>query len=125
MMIDSANVRHVRREIIQALSHFPSGGWGIEDMPCHPDLLQETSIRIFEIQIRNTIAAACEGGGAAMFHAEQGRFVAALVEPIDQIEEVRFRAAKRIIVLVAIQDAHGRPPSGKYVTESDRQNWKS
>ncbi len=48
-----------------------------------------------------------------MVHAEQSGFLAAPIHLVDEVEEVRFSAAKRIVVLVAIQDAHGHPPIGE------------
>src|SRR5271154_1431415 len=59
--------------------------------------------------MRNAITATRECRTTAVIHAEQGGFLAALVHPADEIKKVRFSAAKRIVVLVAIQNAHGLP----------------
>src|SRR5271167_936544 len=58
----------------------------------------------------NAITATGKGGGTAVAHAKQSGFLAALIHPVDEVEEVSFRPAKRIIVLVAIEDAHGHRP---------------
>ena len=52
-------------------------------MPRHLDLLEEPSVRILKIKIRNAIATSSEGRGVSMVHAEQGSFMAAVIQPID------------------------------------------
>src|SRR5271157_1202178 len=79
-------------------------------MRCHAGLLQQTSIGVLKVSTRNPVATAREGRGMAVVHAEEGGGVAALVHLADQLEEVRFGAAKRIVIFVAIKDAHGRRP---------------
>src|SRR5450759_1840026 len=79
----------------------------------HLNLLQETGVGILEVQMRNAVTASGESGSAAVVHTEQSGFLAALIHLVDEVEEVRFGAAKRIVVLVAIQDAHGHPPIGE------------
>src|ERR1700681_804739 len=100
MVVDSANVRDIRRKIFQTTSHGLAGGARIEGVRRHPDLLYETSVLVFEIDIGNAIAAARERRSVPMIHCEQSSFVAARVQPVDQIEEIDLRAAKRIIVFV-------------------------
>src|SRR5258708_34293968 len=63
--------------------------------------------------MRDAITTARESRGTAVVHAEQSGFLAALIHPVDEVEEVRFSTAKRIVEFVAIQDAHGLPPIGK------------
>src|ERR1039458_891193 len=82
-------------------------------MSCHFDLLQKTSVRIFEVNVRYAITTPRKRRSTAVVHAEQSGFLATLVHLVDEVEEVGFRAAKRIVVLVAIQDAHGHPPIGE------------
>src|SRR5271156_887989 len=79
----------------------------------HPDFLQETGVWILEVDMRNAIAAAGESRTTAVVHAEQRRLLAALIHLADEVEKVCFRAAKWIVVLVAIQDAHGYLPIEK------------
>src|SRR5450755_2707426 len=76
----------------------------------HPDFFQEAGLWVLEVDMRNAIAAARESRCLAMIHAEQGSFLAALIHPLNEFEEVSFRAAKRIVVLVAIEDAHDHRP---------------
>src|SRR5271155_4295159 len=87
----------------------------------HPDLLEQSSFRILEIDMRYSISATCERRGAAVVHTEESGFLAAFIHAADQIEEVGFSSAKRIVVLVAIQDAHGLRPIEKYEIEIGRQ----
>src|ERR1700675_1735736 len=79
----------------------------------HFNLLQEPGIWILEVNMRNAITAARESRGAAVVHAEKSSLLAALIHLVDEVEEVRFSAAERIVELVAIQDAHAYPPIGK------------
>src|ERR1700721_1494279 len=68
----------------------------------HLDLLNEASFGVLEINIWNAVTATGESRSAAMIHAKQGGLVTTLVHLLDQFEEIRFTAAKRIIVFVAI-----------------------
>src|SRR5258706_2873153 len=63
--------------------------------------------------MRNAITAARESRSTAVVHAEKSGFLAALIHLMDEVEEVRFSAAKRIVEFVAIQDAHDYRPVGK------------
>ncbi len=121
VVVDAANVRQIGREVSQTTAHRAPSRWGIEGMRRHLNLLQETSVWILEVDTRNAITAAGERGSTAVVHAEQRRFLAALIHLVDEVEEVRFGAAKRIVVLVAIEDAHGYLPVGKRGPGIDRQ----
>src|SRR5258708_13717008 len=79
----------------------------------HFQLLQEPGVWIFEIDMRNAITTARESRSTAVVHAEKGGFLAALIHLMDEVEEIRFSAAKRIVEFVAIQDAHDHRPVGK------------
>src|SRR5579862_140266 len=87
----------------------------------HLDLLEQPSLGILEIDMRNSISATCERRGAAVVHAKESGFLAAFIHAADEVEEVSFSAAKRIVVLVAIQDAHGFRPIEKCEKEIGRQ----
>src|SRR5258707_15867508 len=73
--------------------------------------------------MRNAITAARESRSTAVVHAEKSGFLAALIHLVDEVEEVRFSAAKRIVEFVAIQDAHDQPPIGKCGPGIDPQKY--
>src|SRR5258708_19107586 len=79
----------------------------------HFQLLQEPGIWIFEVDMRNEITAARERRSMAVIHTEKCGLLAALIHLVDEVEEVCFSAAKRIVEFVAIQDAHGHRPVGR------------
>src|SRR5260370_34804572 len=63
--------------------------------------------------MRRSIGAACESWSGGVVDTEKSGLLAVLIHLVDEVEEVRFRTAKRIVEFVAIQDAHGQPPIGK------------
>src|SRR3979411_818085 len=63
--------------------------------------------------MRNAVTTARERRSAAVVDTEKSGPLTALIHLVDEVEEVRFSAAKRIVEFVAIQDAHGQPPIGK------------
>src|ERR1039458_7327267 len=121
MMIDASDVGQIRREVRDALANGAPGGWGIDGVRRHFHFLQKAGIGILEVLVRNAVTAAREGGRGTMVHAEERGFVTALIHPVNEVEEVGFRAAKWIAVLVAIQNAHGFRLTGGYGTGTFRQ----
>jgi len=73
---------------------------------CQPNFSEETRGRIFEIGVRNAIAAALESAGRAMSHAEESGLMSARIETPNQVKQIRFRSTKRKVVLVAKKDTH-------------------
>ena len=110
MVVDAAHVGDIGLEVGQATPHGPPGGERINRVRRHPDLLQQAGVGILEIDTRNPVAASGECRKAAVVHREQSGFVAALFHSVNEVKEIRFRTAKRIIVLVAIQDPHSHRP---------------
>ena len=106
MMIDAADVGDVRAKVGNALAHGRLSGARIKGVSGHADFFQKAGVGILEVDMRDPIGAAGEGGGRAVVHGEKGGLVAAPVHALDQVEKVGFCSAKRIVVLVAIQDAH-------------------
>ena len=122
MVVDAANVSEVGQKIGEASAHGAAGRWRIESVRCHPDLLQEARIRILEVNLGQQISPAGECRLPAVVHAKQSGFVAAPIHSPDEVEEICFCAAKRIVVLVAIQYAHSQVPIGECEPEIAPQN---
>ena len=120
-MVDSAHVSEVGHVVGKAGANTASRGRRVEGVRRHARLLQETCVCVLEIEIGNQVAAAGERGGVPMIHAEQSSFVAALAHAAHQFEQIHFRAAKRIVVLVAIKYSHIQAPVGRCAPGTDWQ----
>src|ERR1700722_13330620 len=113
-MIDSSNVCQIRRKIRQATAHRSPRRRRIESVRRHPGLLRKACIWVFEVNLRDAVTTAGECRAPPVIHAEQSSLLTALVHLLDEVEEIRFSAAKRIVVLVAIQNAHDHRPIEEY-----------
>src|SRR6266404_676008 len=117
-MIDSANVGEVGGKVLDATPHAASGGGRVECVGGHANFLRKAGIGIFEIEIGNQVTAAGKCGGVPVVHAEQSGVMAAFLHAAHQFEEIRFGAAKRVVVLVAVKNSHALTPVVRFERET-------